>query len=262
MTVTKLFYAILICLPIFLYSCESNDNIVYQTTKDTTVVNKTLVELFTNTSCIPCVSANTFLDGIKHCTGITNNDTNVIIIRYHSTIFPNDPFYLFNPAPNFARQQYYNALTNPRGYMMGTYMGAFDAATWINSINQKLASTNLMDISFTINYDTASRNGSLAIQVKQSGGTTQTDLVIHIAVTESELYYNASNGETEFDNTLRDLITGTNGESITVTSGQTTNLNHNFSIMNGIDIPNTEIIIFVQNTSTKEIFGVNKHKLM
>jgi hypothetical protein len=265
MKISRIIYVFLLLFSLFFFSCESNDGIVIHSSSDIKATNKALVELFTNTSCVPCVPANIFLDGIARLNGMTNNDTNVIIIRYHSTLFPNDPYYNFNPTDNFARQQFYNAgISNPRGYLMGTSMGGFNSTNWTNSINTRLAISNSFGINFTITYDSVSRNGTLNIQIGQLNGTAQTNLVMHIVVIENYLILDppAPNGETEFDNTLRDLLTAPDGEPLNITPGQTQNFISDFTLLNGIDQHNTDIIIFVQNTATKEVFGVLKKKLM
>jgi len=263
--VPKIIYLFFLLLSFVIYSCESNDDIVIRGSSNIGATNKALVELFTNTSCVPCVPANILLDGITKLSGVTNNDTNVVIIRYHSTLFPNDPYYNFNPADNFARQQYYNAgISNPRGFLMGTSMGGFNATNWTNAINTKLATVNPFGINFTLTYDSVANSGTLNIQVTQAGGSQQSDMVLHIAVAEDGLIMNppAPNGEIEFENTFRDFITPAEGESFTIIPGQSLSFIENFSIMSGINIYHTNIIVFVQNTVTKEIFGVLKKKLI
>ena len=86
---------------------------------------------------------------------------------------------------------------------------------------------------------------------------------MHIAVIEDELFMDppAPNGETEFDNTLRDLITPSDGEAFNITPGQTLNFVEDFTLMSGINDKNARIIVFVQNSTTKEVLGVLQKKL-
>src|SRR3974377_657398 len=121
---------VLIAISFIFYSCQSNDGLIVTGNPSVTTSNKALIQLFTNTSCIPCVSANTYLNGINNLNGTTSNDTNIILLRVHTTLFANDPYYNFNPAVNYAMQQYYNAgISNPRGYLMGVYMGSYNASS-------------------------------------------------------------------------------------------------------------------------------------
>ena len=251
---------ILLCGIIF-YSCESNDNPVVQERPNQNVpTTKVLVELFTNTSCVPCVVANNYLNAVNDLQGITINDTNVIIIRFHTTLFAGDPFYLYNETDNNARMSYYpnSAIVNPRTFLLGAFLGNFASAAWTNKINEKLSQTRSFSITMSNNYDTVSRNGTLNYSITQLSGSAYTDLVYHIAVIENKIPYNAPNGETIFENTFRDFITPSNGQSMIISTGQTNNYVQNYSIDNAINQDNTDIIIFVQVLSTKEVLAVEK----
>jgi hypothetical protein len=259
-----LIYTLLICGIIF-YSCESNDNpVINNPTPPVNVPeNKVLVELFTNTSCIPCVDANQFLDAVNNLEGVTNNDTNVIIIRYHTTLFAGDPFYLYNTTDNNARMSYYpnSAIVNPRTFLLGIFMGNFASATWINKINQQLGEERSFGVGLTKSYDTVSRSGSINIAINQFSGGAYSDLVYHAALIENGIQSAAPNGETQFENTMRDLITPPDGQPFTINSGQTSNFSNSFNIPGEINQNKTDIIVFVQRVSTKEILGVEKIKV-
>jgi hypothetical protein len=241
-------------LSVFLYSCESNDApIVYETISPAST-NKVLVEIFTNTSCIPCVVANQYLDAVT--------DTNIIIIRTHTTLYPNDPYYLYNPTDNNARQTYYAAANaNPKGFLLGTFMGNFNANNWTASLNTQLAASRSMGIIINKTYNAASRSGNVNLFIKQNAGETVTDLVLHVALTESNLLFNAPNGESVFEQVLRDLMTAPNGDPLTVSAGQTVTASKSFTIPSEINDEHAEIIVFTQSTSTKEVFGVERVKL-
>lgn len=241
-------------LSLFFYSCESNDApVTYSNISANT--NKVLVELFTNTSCIPCVAANQYLDAVTN--------PNVIIIRTHTTLYPNDPYYLYNPTDNGARQTYYNAANaNPKAYLLGAFMGNYNANNWTNGLNAQLSASRNIGIVLNRTYDTTARTGILNIAINQSAGATVSDLVFHIALTENGLNYNAPNGETHFEQVLRDLITSPNGDALNISAGQTVNLAPmNFNIPSEINDKNASLIVFTQSTSTKEIFGVEIVKL-
>ena len=221
--------------------------------------NKVLVELFTNTSCIPCVEANTYLDEIFSLQGVTNNDSRVVILRYHTTLFAGDPFYLYNTTDNNARMSFYPnaAIVNPRTFLQGAYMGAFSSSSWTNKINELIAETRTYAIKLTNTYDSVSRNGSINVQIKQVSGAVYNDLVYHVAVAENELQYAAPNGETHFENTLRDLVTPTTGQIFTISPGETKSFNNSYSIDTQIDQNHTDLVVFVQrnNSTTREVMA-------
>jgi len=227
--------------------------------------NKVLLELFTNTSCLPCVEANTYLDEIYNLSGVTSNDANVVILRYHTTLFANDPFYLFNETDNNARMTFYpnSAIVNPRAYLLGIFMQNFSSSTWTNKLNEKLADTRTYAVKLTNTYDSVSRNGSINIKIKQISGAVFNDLVYQVAVSENEIQYNAPNGETVFDNTFRDFITPPTGQPFTISPGQTNSYNHNYNLDNAINQDHADITVFVQrnNTTGKDVFAVEKVKV-
>jgi len=235
------------------YSCESNDTVAPQGALVQST-NKVLVEIFTNTSCIPCVAANQYLDAVT--------DTNVIIIRTHTTLYPSDPFYEYNTTDNGARQVYYNsANANPRAFLLGTFMGNYNATNWTSALNTQLAASRIMGVSVNNTYDTVAKTGTLNIAMTQSGTISATDLVYHVALTESDLHYNAPNGEDIFEQVLRDLVTGPNGEPISITSGQTLNIVKNYSVGSVVNDRNANLIVYAQSTSTKQVYGVEMIKV-
>lgn len=260
MKILNIFLALL--MGMFLLSCESNDDPVVQTpVVPSGPTNKVLVELFTNTSCVPCVEANHYLDGVYDNLGVTIGDTNVVIIRYHTTLFAGDPFYLYNQTDNNARMAFYpnSAIVNPRTFLLGSFLGNFASALWTNKLNEKLGQTRTFSVNLNNTYDPVARTGTLNIGITANADVN--DLVYHVAVTESEIIYNAPNGETRFENTFRDFVTSPTGDAMSIVSGQTQNFVKSYSIDNVIDQDNVELIVFVQNTSTREVFAVEKVRL-
>ena len=258
---TKIFkYIFVFAIAAVFCSCESNDGIVPKGTSDLKANSKVLVESFTNTSCVGCPAADNYLKRIDELMGVTINDTNVIIIETHSTMFPNDPFYNFNVTDNNARQTYYGAgQINPLGFLMGTMMPLpFEQQSWTSSINQRLNQTNTFEIDVVSDVDSSARQLELTLQLGQFTGTAVSDLRLHVALVESDLHYNAPNGLTVFDNVLRDLLTPTGGESVTVSPGQSITLNKTYDIDSRVIISNCKAVIYLQSQSTKEVFAAEK----
>lgn len=224
--------------------------------------NKVLVEMFTNTSCIPCVQANTYLDKIQRLEGITNNDAEVIMIRIHSTLYPNDPFYLYNTAANDARQNYYNGgIFNPYAFLNGSFMGNYSANAWTSLINNNFGALSLYAITYVNNYNTTTREGTVNVTVNQLSGSQVGDLVLHVAITEDDLMYNAPNGETEFHNVLRDLRTPGTGEPVNVSSGQSVGFSYNYTLGSQINDNHANVIMFIQSVGTKKVYAVENKKI-
>lgn len=243
---------------IFIYSCEFNNNPASSITVK--VNRKVLVELSTNVNCVNCPPSSHYLDLIDTAiANITSADTNVIILKMHSSLFPADPFYYFNVPINSARQQYYNVQANPSGFLDGAMMPTFNEQTWTNSINLALAQNETQNLTFINTFDSITRNGTLNITITQITGSPAGDLKLHVAIVESKMYYGGgTNGERWFNNILRDFVTGSAGLDITLPF----NSSINYTLMGGIIPANADIIVFTQSLSSKEVFAVKKLKLV
>lgn len=224
--------------------------------------NKVLIEMFTNTSCIPCVPANTYLDRVHHLEGVTNNDAEVVLIRIHSTLYPNDPFYLFNTAANDARQNYYNGgIFNPQAFLNGTFMGNYNSTTWTGLINNGFGDLTSFGIGFNNSYDPGTRTGTISVNAHMFSGSPVSDLVLHVALTEDGLTYNAPNGETHFENVLRDLLTPGSGQSVSVSPGAPASFSYSYTVNSQIDDQNANLVMFLQSVSTKQVYAVEFKKI-
>lgn len=255
---------VIFSISVVFFSCESNDGRLVQGGGDLKANSKVLVELFTNTSCTGCPEPGKYLDSIFAIRGVTINDTNVVIIRYHTSLFPNDPFHLFNVPDNIARQTYYSAgQINPLGFLCGSYLPLpYNQSTWTTSINQRLNQVNSFAIGVVSHsLDSIARTVGLNLTIGQISGNQISDLKLFIVLTESKMYYTANNGERDFENVMRQIFTSSAGDDIGINTGQSINVNKNYTINNGIWISNCEVIVFVQSQSTKEIYGVEKIKL-
>lgn len=253
----------ILMLSLAYFSCESNDGWLVQSSGNLKANSKVLVEFFTNTSCFPCVPANNYLDRIDSLKGVTSNDTNVIIIRYHTNSpGPNDPFYNFNIPDNTKRIQYYSVVGTPVAYLCGKKLPGFQDFTWTNAINLQMYQSAVVTITLTNKYDSLSRNDTVIAQIKQISGSPVSDLVVHIVIAENKLFYNAANGEKIFENTFRQFATQPDGESISLNPGQTITFSKAYTLRNGINPVDSDIIIFVQGLSSKTVFGVEKKKIL
>ncbi len=190
---------------------------------------------------------------------MTINDTNVLIINYHPSFFPTDPFYQFNKELNIERQQYYDISFIPSGFCDGNSLPPpFSASEWTNQINGDLAKYNEAVIFLENTLDTISRSGSIKIITEQREPVENGDLKLFLIITENNIYYNAPAGNKYYNNIAREMINQTEGEPIVLTPGQTTTIIKNYTVRSGIEILNSTIIAFIQVYNTKKIIAVEK----
>jgi len=252
-------FAGLLLLSVLLTSCESNDNPVLQT-NNSTANSKVLVEFFTAVNCPNCPPPGYFLDKIDSLKGVTINDTNVVVIRYHSNFNGFDPYYLYNPTASASRHSYYSYFWNPAASLMGTGMPNYDQSAWLNIINTQLEKTNPVEVGISNAYDTASRSGTVNVSLLQTSTSSVSDMKIFIAITESELFYSGTNGEKYHQNTFRNFLTDNAGDNVSLQTGVLLNVSKNYSLNSAINHKNSHIVVFVQSASGKTVYGVERVK--
>lgn len=262
MNLTKPILIVFLILSSFAFlSCNNNNPV---TTNDLLPGNNNkLIEMFTNTRCTVCPPANEYCTAVETGSGITTDDSSVIIIRYHTTLYPNDPFYDFNPADNLARQNVYNAGTaNPKAYLDGTFMGAFNNAGWTTQINQSLISECSLSMAISKTYNSIARTGTVSLKISNHEVNTTDSLRLFVAITESPISYSAPNGENVFYDVLRYIKPSPDGQHITLEVNKNSFYEFGFSLDSIINENNVYIITFVQNKKTLQVYGVEKTKLI
>jgi hypothetical protein len=262
MNLTKPISAFFLIIFSFVFISCSNNNPV--TTNDLLPKNnKKLIEMFTNTRCTVCPPANEYCTSIEHGSGITTDDSSVIIIRYHTTLYPNDPFYDFNPTDNLARQNVYNAGTaNPKAYLDGTFMGVFNNAGWTTQINQSLISESPLSMEISNAYNNSTRTGGINLKISNHEVNTTDSLRLFVAITESPISYSAPNGENIFYDVLRYMKPSPDGQDVTLEEIKNSYYAFGFSLDSIINENNVYITAFIQNKQTLQVYGVEKVKLI
>lgn len=250
----------LFLLSVMFYSCESNDNPIIQNASNKTSQSKVLFEFFTAVNCPNCPPPGHFLDLIDSLKGISINDTNVIIVRYHSNFNGYDPYYLFNPTGSAARHNYYEYSWNPAGSLMGVNLPNFIQSVWLNNINSALEKKNPVEIGMANTYDSTTKNGTVDLSLKLSSTSPDNDLKLFIIITENELAYTGTNGETVHQNTYRQMLTDNAGDPISLQPGVLQNISKAYVLKTGIKTANSNIVVFVQSQSGKSVYGVERIK--
>lgn len=247
---------LLIFISMFL-SCEDNLNSPAIYSPPYNSKTKVLLELFSNVMCAACFESGNFTDDVSDLKGVTTNDTNVVVINIHTSLFQGDPFFQYNPQENAARELYYNVNFNPTGYLMGEILAVpFAPNEWISQINSGLNKPLNCSLILENVLDTLSGNGTLNIKAGLSGNEVTGELRVFIVLTENKLLFNAPNGKTIFNNVLRKNFTGLDGELINLLPGSQINLIKNYSIPPDIKIYNSNLVVFVQEYNTKKILAV------
>ncbi|MFP4459957.1 MAG: T9SS type A sorting domain-containing protein [Candidatus Zixiibacteriota bacterium] len=199
----------------------------------------TLVELFTNTGCGPCLSHNIYLD---------NNEPIYrplfTLIRTHvSWPSASDPYYLRNTSQAFE---------------------IYDTRYGVSSVPHTRVDGNDQAPSVVNIMDAQALSTPVIIDLSYSGGTATADIIVESSLAgsnyrlffvliEDDLSYSAPNGQTIFHQTMREYFPSTDGTPISLSSIGTE------SFVQAIDfgladvVNNCRIVCYIQDISTLDV---------
>jgi hypothetical protein len=168
---------------------------------------------------------------------------------------PSDPYYLYNTSEANSRRTYYNITGVPAGIVGGTDGGWPWDPNWSNAILNRTSVAPQVDIAVTGYYDDVSREGSITIGVTPIGAVAGSR-VLHMALVENDLYYEPSYQTYDtHHNVMRDMIPSASGTPITLSTGSTETVDLDFSVPELVVVENAKLVIFVQNSSTKNVMN-------
>ncbi len=213
------------------------------------VQRKVVGELFTNTSCMYCAAAEAAMNQI-----IENHADDFMAIRYH-VWWPseNDPFYLWNPAPVQARNNYYGNNYTPHLFVDGVDRGSSHGA-WDYYITMRAEEESPLDIFLNGSYNPDTREVELAIRINALDSIPFSDLRLFYGITESNIYYDAPNGIDWHHQTFREFLSPDTGQAVSYHQGNTYVYEIPIFILNQeYASENAHIWAFVQDYSMREI---------
>ncbi|KPL11613.1 hypothetical protein AMJ71_00085 [candidate division TA06 bacterium SM1_40] len=173
------------------------------------------------------------------------------MIRYH-VWWPSsgDPFYQANIPENTARKNYYVFNYVPYLWIDGIVDGNGAPAEWDSLVTVRAEEESPLSIEVTVEYDSLSMAGTVYAQIVATQPITHGDLRVRWVITESEIPFNAPNGEKIHNQVMRDMIPDATGEPITIAQGDTLNLSQPFTIAHTWDDHWCAVVVFVQSDPT------------
>jgi len=219
-----------------------------------------LVEHFTNTLKTECSDANSFVDDI-----VNKRPGDVIGIQYHTNFDGRDPYYDDNPGDASARILFYGLSKAPYTFIDGgiqsdfAYMYSYaNAASRIDSID--VTNRGLIPALFNIELVTDTISGDLSVsgKIKALKDIDADNLVLFLAVTEKEnSEYTGPANEKVYYNVFRKFIPDAGGITLKnkwAKLDEQTIGNQVWTMENIPDNSDIEVIAFIQNTITKEVY--------
>lgn len=174
-------------------------------------------ELFTSTTCSPCVQANSALNGLYP----TWRDS-MVLVRYHMN-WPspgNDPFYAANSAENNARRYYYGVNAVPNLILNGTNYGS-TGTSFAGYLASERAKPGPVVMNLEGHYDSVANTGWVKVTMTATGRILDPDLRLRYAVIEDSVSYTGTNGDPIHHQVMRDMFPDSLGSLITLNLGGT-----------------------------------------
>lgn len=206
-----------------------------------------LIEVFTNSHCPLCPGAHNAVDSYL---ANSPNASLVNYIYYHMSFpYPDDLLNQANTADASARNSFYGPYSStPKGFFDGEIQSN-NYSQWGTNIDLRLAEKSPVLIELTGHKDGS--DVILDANVIFETGVAINNVVIHFIVVEDVIYL-GRNGITNHKNVMREIITPADGESIQGSGLQS--VSKNLSLNDSWNPENLSFIVFIQNSSSKEIY--------
>lgn len=216
-----------------------------------------LIEDFANVSCVPCVTSNKI---IEHLINDDFGTSRLVAIKY-PTNFPSpvDPFFLANGPDCNARMGYYNILFAPTTIVDGNLRPISTDSNDVKSkIYTELSKIPQFIISVSDSIVGSNYTVNISVDVKDVTNLDFSNIVLHSVVTETNIEFATppgSNGETKFYDVMRKMLPSNQGESLaSINQVGVYNFQRQLTLNSAWIQSNINTVVFIQNTSTKEIY--------
>jgi len=211
--------------------------------------NKVVVEIGTGAWCTYCPGAAMGADDL------VNNGHQVAIIENHN----GDPF---ATTESNGRNSYYAITGYPTAWFDGlnpSVGGSHTVSMYSNYLPKVNARLNVPS-HFTINALGNNNGGTYNVNVviDKVEPDTNTNLRLHFVVTESDIQYSWQ-GQTHLEFVERIMVPGLAGTTVDFGAGTQVTVPLSFTMNPAWVIANCEVVIFLQNNTTKEILQGTKY---
>lgn len=224
-----------------------------------------LYEEFSGENCGPCAALNPAL-----MTLVNANPTKVLLLKYQSPIPSAGSIYLTNTVFTDNRMDYYSVPFAPYGRINGKVVGTGSNAGNISMTTQAIIDAAAAEASnFTISvsnptYNADGQTFTATVTVTATTANTTNNLKLRFALAEELQYATApgSNGETHFQNVVRQMYPNADGQTVDAT--WTLNQSRTYTVTGSIPsyvsatAPTRMFVAFLQNETTKEILQAGK----
>src|SRR4051812_16156119 len=212
-----------------------------------------LFEEFTSENCPPCAATNPSLNAL-----LDANGTKVVSIKYQNDIPSPGPMYYHNTVDVEARQTVYANNYSPNGILDGNVYNDQPATLTQTIINNRYAVASPFTIAVS-HYLSPAHDSIYAHATITCTQAVTATMTAHMVVIERNIYFTTapgSNGEKTFEGVMKKMLPTNAGTTVTSpqTVGMVMNLDYSWQLANVYDTNQLAVVVFVQNTSTKEVY--------
>lgn len=211
----------------------------------------TLFEHFTQASCGPCAQQNPAFEVFK-----SQNLGRFHHIAYHTSWPGVDPMNAVNPTEVADRVSYYGIGGVPAIMVNGI------VETQPGGINAGMLSANELSgspIYVAVSENTVGTTRNVDVKVGSVNNLPSGNYVLRAAVIEKMVSYTTApgnNGEKDFPNVMRKMLTAAAGDTYTpATIGQTANFTYNYTLDPTWDASQIYVVAWVQAEPSKEVIN-------
>ena len=220
---------------------------------------KAMTEMFTCTSCPPCVAANDTMNYVY-----ADLQDSMVLVRYH-VWWPtnNDSFYLNLGDDTLdirQRRTYYSVSAVPHVVVGGVLVPGSNTSEYrpnILTLRNNTFSPLTMELSGS--YDSSANTGQVKATLHGTGRMVDADLRLFYMIIQDTILYTGSNGDTIHHQVYRQVMPDMNGRTIAINIGESLSDSVTFSIpTTGYNPAYVEedcrVIAFVQDNNSKNIW--------
>ncbi|MEO0160767.1 MAG: Omp28-related outer membrane protein [candidate division WOR-3 bacterium] len=152
----------------------------------------------------------------------------------------------------YARMQYYPSSNwyTPNLILDGTPRGS-SYSSWQSYIVTRMNQPAPMRISMWGTYGSGS--GTIYARFRNDS-TASVTAYVYFVITEDSLYYVTPYGDQWHNHVARDYVPNQIGQQVTIPAGDSVTVSQNFTIQSGWNVNRCNIVTWIQNNSTREVY--------
>jgi len=199
-----------------------------------------------------------------YCPGASMGTHDLVENGYNVAVIKNQNGDAYANTYSNARNQYYGITSYPTAKFDGilTYAGGSNTqslySVYLPLVNQRLAVPSAYTI--TAEGELVDRVFTVDVTVTKVEDDSNTNVVLHSSITESNIQQNWQ-GQTHLDNVNRLMAPSQNGTPVNLATGESTTITLTFNLSTNWQLPNLEMVLWLQNATSKEILQGKKYSV-